>query len=67
MGKMLTTEETADQLRVTTRTLYDWIKAGKLPTARRVGKKWLIPEEDVQTLLRGEVPAPKPDAGGQPS
>lgn len=57
MGKLLTTDEAAGELRVTVRTVYTWLKEGRLP-ARKVGKKWLIDSDRIEELLRGEAPAP---------
>jgi len=50
MEKMLTTEEAADTLRISTRTLYTWIGEGKL-SGVKVGRKWLFKEGDVRALL----------------
>lgn len=50
MAKLLTTEEAADTLRVSTRTIYSWLKEGKL-SGQRVGRKWLIEEDELRALL----------------
>lgn len=63
MSKLLTTDEAADALRVSTRTVYTWIKEGKVP-ARRVGRKWLIAEPDLNALLQG-TPAPTGEGKGE--
>jgi len=46
-----TTNEIAALLRVTPRTIYNWIYSGKLP-AIKVGKSYRIPKEAVDQLLQ---------------
>lgn len=51
MEKYLTRKEVAHRLRVTPETVSEWVKAGKL-TAKRIGKKLLIPESAVQEAVK---------------
>lgn len=39
-------------------TIRDWIKAGRLPGARRVLGRWMIPLPDLAEVLEPEVSAP---------
>ncbi len=48
--RFLTVAEVADQLRVSTMTVYRLIKAGELP-AVRVGKSYRLDEADVTSYL----------------
>lgn len=48
MDKNYTRKEAADRLRVIPETVSEWIKAGKLPGSRKIGKKWLIPASAVE-------------------
>lgn len=49
---MLTRDEAAAALRVTPRTVSEWIKSGKLK-AVKPGRRVLIPREEIDRLLRG--------------
>jgi len=51
MDEYLTTKEAAELLRVSLRTLYRWIKEGKVQT-KRIGQKHLILRTDIPTFLR---------------
>lgn len=51
--KTYTTKEVADILHITTRGLYDWIKAGKIKGAK-CGKNWLFTEETIKAFLTPE-------------
>lgn len=42
----LTPEEVAVLLRVSTRTVYEWLRSGKLP-AVQIGKVWRINRQDI--------------------
>ena len=46
LPQFLTPEEVADLLRVSRRTVYNWLRAGQLP-AIRIGKVWRIRREDL--------------------
>jgi excisionase family DNA binding protein len=50
-GTMYTIKETAVRLRVSTKTIRNWISQGKL-RARRIGRPLLISEADIQTALK---------------
>jgi excisionase family DNA binding protein len=49
-ARFLTVQEVADQLRVSTMTVYRIIKAGEL-RAVRVGKSYRLREEDIDAYL----------------
>ena len=49
--RLLTPNEVAEQLRVSTMTVYRLIKAGDLRAAR-IGKSFRISEDDVDTYLQ---------------
>lgn len=53
--KVYTLNEVADILKVTKRTLYNYIKAGVLP-AVKMGKYWRITEENLQTFVSKDTP-----------
>lgn len=46
----LTPDEVAERCRVTRRTVYDWLREGKL-RGRRAGRKWLVSDEDIDRFL----------------
>ena len=48
--RFLTPTEVAEQLRVSTMTVYRLIKAGELPAAR-IGKSYRLREDDVDAYL----------------
>ncbi|MBX6377927.1 MAG: helix-turn-helix domain-containing protein [Clostridia bacterium] len=50
MERLLTPEEVADQLRVTRRTVYEWLRTGRL-RGLRAGQFWRIRPEDVEAFL----------------
>jgi excisionase family DNA binding protein len=53
MEGYLTTEETAQALRITGKQLAAWIRDGKLPAYRVPGtRRWLIKPSDVEALLK---------------
>jgi excisionase family DNA binding protein len=60
--RMYTVDEFADVVRVTRRTVYRWIVAGRLPSAVKVSHQWLVSERVVDSILagRGGLSAPKP-------
>jgi len=47
------TRETAEIFQVTPESIRNWIKDGKFPNVRRIGRKMIIPERDIQALLNG--------------
>lgn len=48
--KVYTLEEVAEILQLTRRTLYNYIKSGKLK-AVKIGKYWRVPEEALQHFI----------------
>jgi excisionase family DNA binding protein len=58
MLKYYTPREVAQELRVTERTIYEWLTTGRL-RGMRAGTRWRIRPEDVQAFLEGT----KGDAG----
>ena len=53
--KVYTLDEVADILKVTKRTLYNYVKAGKLP-AVKMGKYWRVSEESLQSFISTGTP-----------
>ena len=49
--KLLTPEEVAEILKIQRKTVYSYIKDGKIK-AGKVGKEWRIREEDLKEYLR---------------
>ena len=54
LGEYYTPEEIAESLRVTRRTVYDWLKSGRLP-GLRVGRSWRINREALLAFLRPPI------------
>jgi excisionase family DNA binding protein len=54
---LLTAAEVADQLRVSTMTIYRLIRRGELP-AVRVGRNYRVREADLEAYLDGQVVDP---------
>lgn len=48
--KLYTMDEVADILKVTKRTLYTYVKSGKLH-AVKIGKYWRVSEENLQAFI----------------
>ena len=48
--KVYTLDEVADILKVSRRTLYTYVKEGKLP-AVKMGKYWRVSQESLQTFV----------------
>src|SRR2546428_7077332 len=48
--KLLTPEQVAERLQVTERTVYGWLRRGKLP-ALKLGRLWRIRPEDLEAFL----------------
>ena len=48
--RVYTLDEVADILKVTKRTLYNYVKAGKLP-AVKMGKYWRVTSEGLQAFI----------------
>lgn len=53
--KVFTLDEVADILKVTKRTLYNYVKAGKLH-AVKIGKYWRVSEESLQAFISTGTP-----------
>ena len=53
--KVYTLDEVAEILKVTKRTLYNYVKAGKLP-AVKMGKYWRVSEESLQAFISTGTP-----------
>ena len=51
MSPMLTPQEVASSLRVDRRTVYNWLRAGKLP-ATRIGRTWRVSYLDLEAKKR---------------
>lgn len=51
--KVYTLEDLAEMLQVTRRTLYNYLKSGKLE-ANKVANKWIVSEEQLQDFLKGD-------------
>ena len=56
MERLLTPEEVADILRVTRRTVYEWLRTGRL-RGLKAGPFWRIRPEDLARFLAGEQDA----------
>lgn len=53
MQTLYTPEEVAERLWVTRRSVYGWLKSGRL-RGLRAGTRWRIRPEDVESFLHGE-------------
>lgn len=53
MENYYTPKEVADKLKLNVRTLYKWIREGKL-NAVKLGDVWRIPESEINRLLKKE-------------
>jgi molybdopterin-binding protein len=63
---LLSAREAAGLLHLNVKRIQRLAREGRLP-ATRVGRKWLFPEAELESLLRGArqvAPAPVPAAGG---
>lgn len=49
--KLYSVKELTDLLQVTQRTVYNYIKSGKI-SARKMGKYWRIPHEEVERFIK---------------
>lgn len=55
--RLLTAAEVADQLRVSTMTIYRLIRSGELP-AVRVGRNYRVRANELEAYLQGQVVDP---------
>jgi excisionase family DNA binding protein len=55
LEELMTIDELAEYLRVKKRTIYDWLKKGKIPAIKTVGQ-WRFSKQKIQEWLatRGE-------------
>jgi excisionase family DNA binding protein len=51
---ILTVEQAAERLQVSSKTVYVWLRAGRIP-GRKIGKVWRMSEEAIVDFLRGEL------------
>lgn len=51
--KVYSLKETSQILGVTERTLYNYIKAGRIKV-QKIGGKWIITEENLKKFIKGE-------------
>jgi len=49
---LMTMEDLADYLKVTRRTIYEWLKANKIPAVKLVGQ-WRFQKEKIDAWLEG--------------
>ena len=49
-SQLMTIEEVADYLRVKKRTVYEWVKKGKIPAIKTVGQ-WRFKKEKIDAWL----------------
>ena len=50
---LMTIEDVADYLRVKKRTVYDWLKKGKIPAIKAVGQ-WRFKKERIDAWLESK-------------
>jgi excisionase family DNA binding protein len=55
-GSLMTIDEVADYLRVKKRTVYDWVKKGKIPAIKAVGL-WRFRRERIDEWLESDAGA----------
>ena len=55
-GNLMTIDEVADYLRVKKRTVYDWVKKGKIPAIKAVGL-WRFRRERIDEWLESDAEA----------
>ncbi|WP_272999437.1 helix-turn-helix domain-containing protein [Hydrogenibacillus schlegelii] len=53
MERLLTPEEVAERLRVTRRSVYEWLRTGRL-RGLKAGTRWRIRPEDLERFLSEE-------------
>ena len=57
---LYTTREVADALHLNVQTVQAYVRQGKFPNARTVGRKHLIPADDVRNFLHPPTPSLAP-------
>jgi excisionase family DNA binding protein len=55
-GSLMTIDEVAEYLRVKKRTVYDWVKKGKIPAIKAVGL-WRFRRERIDAWLESDAGA----------
>jgi excisionase family DNA binding protein len=55
-GSLMTIDEVAEYLRVKKRTVYDWVKKGKIPAIKAVGL-WRFRRERIDAWLESDAEA----------
>jgi excisionase family DNA binding protein len=55
-GSLMTIDEVAEYLRVKKRTVYDWVKKGKIPAIKAVGL-WRFRRERIDEWLESDAGA----------
>ena len=53
-SKILTVPQAAVHLQVSERTVYEWLRDGKLP-GRKIGKVWRMSTDAIADFLRGDM------------
>lgn len=53
--ELFTVEEVATRFRVKPRTVYRWIKSGRMPAIKTPGDQWRIPGEAVRQEFESQV------------
>ena len=51
---LMTIEDLADYLKVTRRTIYDWLKHNKIPALKLVGQ-WRFKKDKIDDWLEGQT------------
>lgn len=54
LPSLYTPEEVAERLRVTRRSIYEWLKSGRLK-GLRAGQYWRVTESDLLAFLASEI------------
>jgi excisionase family DNA binding protein len=55
-GTLMTIEELASYLRVTRRTIYDWLKHNKIPAVKLIGQ-WRFRKEKIDAWIQKQESA----------
>ena len=58
-GNLMTIDEVADYLRVKKRTVYDWVKKGKIPAVKTVGL-WRFRKDRIDSWLDQDAEEEQP-------
>ena len=52
VNRILTVPQAAEQFQVSERTIYEWLRDGKLP-GRKIGRVWRMSADALEDFLRG--------------